>query len=187
MNSNLLSSASYTLHTFFSLSNLHFPQTHSTSPTQPPFKPLYTHKPPSPNSTPQAGSWQPVVLTVLLEYGIWIPKVPCGGSRAMSKRSLASSACDSGFALVSLALTNIYAFVLFNWGLFSWSRNSRYVLTSSKDWNVVVWDLASETDPPRRVVTVRFDAPIASASFHPRNRCVLLFDSTMDSTYSLNF
>ena len=45
-------------------------------------------------------------------------------------------------------------------------------MTSSKDWNVVIWDLASETDPPRRVVTIRFDAPIASASFHPRNRSV---------------
>ena len=45
-------------------------------------------------------------------------------------------------------------------------------MTSSKDWNVVIWDLASETDPPRRVVTIRFDAPIASASFHPRNRYV---------------
>lgn len=54
----------------------------------------------------------------------------------------------------------------------SWSRNSRYVLTASKDWNVVVWDLASDTDPPRKKTTVRFDAPVASASFHPRNRCV---------------
>lgn len=54
----------------------------------------------------------------------------------------------------------------------SWSRNSRYVLTSSKDWNVIVWDLASETDPPKRVSTIRFDAPVTSASFHPRNRSV---------------
>lgn len=52
----------------------------------------------------------------------------------------------------------------------SWSRNSRFVLTTSKDWNVVLWDLASDTDPPKRRTTVRFDAPVSSASFHPRNR-----------------
>ncbi|KAK7696565.1 hypothetical protein QCA50_001223 [Cerrena zonata] len=64
-----------------------------------------------------------------------------------------------------------------------WSRNSRYVLTSSKDWNVVVWDLASETDPPKRVVTVRFDAPIASASFHPRNSQILLVLLSVGEAY----
>lgn len=51
----------------------------------------------------------------------------------------------------------------------SWSRHSRYVLTSSKDWNVIIWDLASECDPPQRHSTIRFDAPVVSASFHPRN------------------
>lgn len=54
----------------------------------------------------------------------------------------------------------------------SWSRNSRYILTTSKDWNLSVWDLASDTDPPRRVTTVRFDSPVLSAQFHPRNMCV---------------
>ncbi|KAI0775475.1 WD40 repeat-like protein [Irpex lacteus] len=55
-----------------------------------------------------------------------------------------------------------------------WSRNSRFVLTASKDWNVIVWDLASDTDPPKKRVTVRFDAPVASAAFHPRNSQILL-------------
>ncbi|KZT20675.1 WD40 repeat-like protein [Neolentinus lepideus HHB14362 ss-1] len=55
-----------------------------------------------------------------------------------------------------------------------WSRHSRFVLTASKDWNIVVWDLASETDPPKRHATVRFDAPVASAYFHPRNSQILL-------------
>lgn len=45
------------------------------------------------------------------------------------------------------------------------------MLTSSKDWNVIVWDLASDVDPPQRKTTIRFDAPASSASFHPRNRC----------------
>jgi COMPASS component SWD1 len=52
----------------------------------------------------------------------------------------------------------------------SWSRNSRYVLTSSKDWNIIVWDLAKQVIPLQRHTTIRFDAPVASASFHPRNR-----------------
>ncbi|KAI0079760.1 WD40 repeat-like protein [Panus rudis PR-1116 ss-1] len=52
--------------------------------------------------------------------------------------------------------------------------HSRYVLTSSKDWNVIVWDLASDTDPPRRVTTLRFDAPVTSAAFHPRNSQIIL-------------
>ena len=60
-------------------------------------------------------------------------------------------------------------------GCDSWSRNSRFVLTSSKDWNVIIWDLASPSDPPSRYTTVRFDAPVLSASFHPRNMYVSVF------------
>ncbi|KAH9853954.1 COMPASS complex protein [Lenzites betulinus] len=55
-----------------------------------------------------------------------------------------------------------------------WSQNSRYVLTSSKDWNVIVWDLASDMDPPRRRATIRFDVPVVTASFHPRHSKILL-------------
>ena len=57
----------------------------------------------------------------------------------------------------------------------SWSRNSRFVLTSSKDWNVIMWDMASDIDPPQRKTTIRFDASVSSASFHPRNRWALLY------------
>lgn len=38
---------------------------------------------------------------------------------------------------------------------------------------MIVWDLASEIDPPQRKATIRFDAPVTSASFHPKNRCVV--------------
>ena len=61
------------------------------------------------------------------------------------------------------------------YGLQSWSRNSRFVLTSSKDWNVIMWDMASDIDPPQRKTTIRFDASVSSASFHPRNRWALLY------------
>jgi COMPASS component SWD1 len=36
---------------------------------------------------------------------------------------------------------------------------------------VTIWDLASEHDPPRPHSVIRFDGPVSSASFHPRNRC----------------
>jgi hypothetical protein len=52
----------------------------------------------------------------------------------------------------------------------SWSKNARYVLASSKDWNITVWDLASDHDPPLPLTTIRFDASVRSAALHPRNR-----------------
>ena len=43
-------------------------------------------------------------------------------------------------------------------------------MTASKDWNVLIWDLASTCDPPQRHAAIRFDAHVVSASFHPKNR-----------------
>ena len=79
-------------------------------------------------------------------------------------------------------VTTMECVVLFDAGIdladtsrvLSFSRNARYVLTGSKDWNVSVWDLASDTDPPKRKAMIRFDAPVVSAYFHPRNRCAVL-------------
>ncbi|KAI5124879.1 hypothetical protein M0805_007309 [Coniferiporia weirii] len=64
-----------------------------------------------------------------------------------------------------------------------WSRNSRFVLTTSKDWNIIIWDLTSDTDPPRRFSTIRFDAPVLSASFHPRNMQIVLVLLTIGEVY----
>jgi COMPASS component SWD1 len=47
------------------------------------------------------------------------------------------------------------------------------VLASSKDWNITIWDLASDHDPPLPLTTIRFDASVRFAALHPRNRCVL--------------
>ncbi|CAH7673173.1 WD40-repeat-containing domain protein [Phakopsora pachyrhizi] len=44
-----------------------------------------------------------------------------------------------------------------------WSRNSRFLLSAARDWNVIVWDLKSG----ERRYTIRFDAPVTSAQFHP--------------------
>ncbi|POY74570.1 hypothetical protein BMF94_2331, partial [Rhodotorula taiwanensis] len=54
----------------------------------------------------------------------------------------------------------------------AWSGNSRYLLTASRDWNAILWDLsaaAQDSLEGERKHTIRFDAPITSASLHPRN------------------
>ncbi|KZW04004.1 WD40 repeat-like protein, partial [Exidia glandulosa HHB12029] len=55
-----------------------------------------------------------------------------------------------------------------------WSRNSRYLLSAGKDWNVVVWDLSVLSQPLDRYTTIRFDQPVSSAAFHPRNSKIVL-------------
>lgn len=51
-----------------------------------------------------------------------------------------------------------------------WSKKSKYLLSASRDWNVIVWDLLSG----ERRETVRFDAPVTSAQFHPKNSKVIV-------------
>lgn len=48
----------------------------------------------------------------------------------------------------------------------SWSRKSRFLLSASRDWNVILWDLKTGT----RRNTLRFEAPVTSAALHPKNR-----------------
>ncbi|KAG0040246.1 chromatin binding protein [Podila clonocystis] len=48
----------------------------------------------------------------------------------------------------------------------SWSRNGRYLLSSSRDWNCIVWDLLTGS----KKHTVRFDTPVLNAQFHPKNK-----------------
>ncbi|KZF22035.1 WD40 repeat-like protein [Xylona heveae TC161] len=45
----------------------------------------------------------------------------------------------------------------------SWSREGRYLLSSSQDWKCVLWDLSDGS----RVRTVRFEAPVYIAELHP--------------------
>ena len=52
----------------------------------------------------------------------------------------------------------------------SWSRNSRYLLSSSRDWNIIIWDILTGD----RRNCIRFDAPVLSASLHPRNSKLVL-------------
>lgn len=52
-----------------------------------------------------------------------------------------------------------------------WSQYSRYLASSSLDWNVIIWDLSKR--PAVRDRTLRFDAPVRSVNFCPTNRLVL--------------
>ncbi|SCV72121.1 BQ2448_4815 [Microbotryum intermedium] len=58
-----------------------------------------------------------------------------------------------------------------------WSRNSRFLLTASRDWNVIIWDLAASSAEQihgARKHTIRFDAPVTSADLHPRNSNIVV-------------
>ncbi|OGE54669.1 hypothetical protein PENARI_c005G02821 [Penicillium arizonense] len=54
-----------------------------------------------------------------------------------------------------------------------WSRDGRYLLTSSQDWKCILWDLQDGS----RVRTVRFEAPVYIAQLHPFNH--LLFVASL--------
>ncbi|KAI9105794.1 WD40-repeat-containing domain protein [Phlyctochytrium arcticum] len=45
----------------------------------------------------------------------------------------------------------------------SWSRDGRYILTSSADWNSILWDLTTG----RRVRTFKFQSPVLAGQIHP--------------------
>lgn len=47
----------------------------------------------------------------------------------------------------------------------SWSRNSRFLLSASRDGTAIVWDLERSA----RLETVRFASPVINAQFHPGN------------------
>ncbi|KAL4774511.1 WD40-repeat-containing domain protein [Aspergillus nidulans var. acristatus] len=55
----------------------------------------------------------------------------------------------------------------------SWSRDGRYLLSSSQDWKCILWDLNDGS----RVRTVRFEAPVYIAELHPYNH--LLFVASL--------
>ncbi|WWC65240.1 uncharacterized protein I303_107857 [Kwoniella dejecticola CBS 10117] len=81
-------------------------------------------------------------------------------------------------------------------GGLSWSRNNRYLLSCSLDATAIIWDLSILSHPylqPKtpatssssssssrpssssaRSHTIRFDAPVSTAVFHPRNSKIIL-------------
>ncbi|RKO88123.1 WD40-repeat-containing domain protein, partial [Blyttiomyces helicus] len=45
----------------------------------------------------------------------------------------------------------------------SWSRKGRHILTSSRDWDCILWDLADGS----KEKTIRFQSPVLAAQMHP--------------------
>ncbi|KAG8681302.1 chromatin binding protein [Ceratobasidium sp. 394] len=64
----------------------------------------------------------------------------------------------------------------------SWSRNSRYLLTSSRDWSCIIWDMSNG----ERQTTIRFDAPVLHASFHPKNSKIVLVTLQTHQTFLID-
>ncbi|CED82927.1 WD40 repeat protein [Phaffia rhodozyma] len=60
-----------------------------------------------------------------------------------------------------------------------WSRNSRFLLTSSRDATCIIWDL--ETGDRKQVI--RFKAPVLGAFFHPHNSQIFLATLSTHETY----
>ncbi|KAI8901381.1 WD40-repeat-containing domain protein [Globomyces pollinis-pini] len=53
----------------------------------------------------------------------------------------------------------------------SWSRCGRFIMSASKDWNVIIWDLKSG----RRKDTIKFHTNVLMATFNPQNKdCILV-------------
>ncbi|ORX47093.1 WD40 repeat-like protein [Piromyces finnis] len=52
----------------------------------------------------------------------------------------------------------------------SWSRDSNFILSSSKDKNCIVWNTISE----QQVCKLKFDTPIKFACFHPKKKTLIL-------------
>lgn len=48
----------------------------------------------------------------------------------------------------------------------SWSKDGRFILSSSQDWKCILWDLKDG----RRLRTVKFEAPVYLAELHPNNK-----------------
>lgn len=51
----------------------------------------------------------------------------------------------------------------------SWSKDGRFLLTSSQDWKCILWDLADGSI----LRNVRFEGPIYIAELHPTNQYVI--------------
>ncbi|KAL8870860.1 MAG: hypothetical protein Q9174_003189 [Haloplaca sp. 1 TL-2023] len=52
----------------------------------------------------------------------------------------------------------------------SWSKDGRYLLSSSQDWKCILWDLYNGG----RLRTVRFEAPVYIAELHPANHLMFV-------------
>jgi COMPASS component SWD1 len=55
--------------------------------------------------------------------------------------------------------------------MYSWSRNGRYLLSASKDWSCILWDLTTGKEMKK----IRFDTPLMMAQMHPTDKHIFTF------------
>lgn len=65
----------------------------------------------------------------------------------------------------------------------SWSNKSQYLLSASRDWKCIVWDLATGT--PYR--TFNFETPVWSAHFHPFNEKIFVVSLVDENARLVDF
>ncbi|KAK9370535.1 WD40-repeat-containing domain protein [Lipomyces kononenkoae] len=65
----------------------------------------------------------------------------------------------------------------------SWSRDGRYLLSSSRDWKCILWDLKDGS----REKTVRFESAIWGAELHPFNHQIFIAALLDDSPTLVDF
>lgn len=56
----------------------------------------------------------------------------------------------------------------------SWSKDGRFLLSSSQDWKCILWDLKDGS----KASTVKFEAPVYIAELHPYHKYVELSRSS---------
>jgi len=64
----------------------------------------------------------------------------------------------------------------------SWSRNGRTLLSSSTDWNLLLWDVLASTP----ILTVKFESPILTSLMHPRGQDIALVCPLMEHPVLVN-
>ncbi|KAK9479719.1 WD40-repeat-containing domain protein [Lipomyces japonicus] len=65
----------------------------------------------------------------------------------------------------------------------SWSRDGRYLLSSSRDWKCILWDLKEGN----RVRTIRFETAIWGAELHPHHNKIFIVSLVDDAPTLIDF
>ena len=65
----------------------------------------------------------------------------------------------------------------------SWTRRGQHILTASRDWNCILWDLATG----QRQHTFKFSSPVLEGCVHPRNKNMFVAIATGDPPHLVHY